>query len=221
MRRRQRHRKTHQKTLHVFFFEIPNLAFQVILWIPLTIITPAAPLTPCDHVWLIFLSHAQNTLSGLSVDLHDGQMRYRCFLDTHYHCYWCDYLDLTIVDGFFYVMLFNYWSVLMIFQRIFMVSGWFSCLFIGISLVFRVFHFFKFTIFNYATICWTIRADVFAMFSRFIDHHMELFPMVTNHQSRDAMYRSNLFVTLQAKEIIFLSNPGEWFSKFTMSFCWW
>ena len=92
---------------------------------------------------------------------------------------------------------------------------------LAFSLVFRVFHFFKFTIFNYATICWTSRADVFAMFSRFIDHHMQLFPMVTNHQSSDAMYRSNLFATLQAKEIIFLSNPGEWFSKFTMSFCWW
>ena len=28
-------------------------------------------------------------------------MRSQCFLDTHYHCYWCDYLDLTIVDDLF------------------------------------------------------------------------------------------------------------------------
>ena len=60
------------------------------------------------------------------LDLGDGQkfkamvffkaMCYRCFLGTHYHCYWCDYLDLTTVDGVFRCHAFfftNFWLVLM------------------------------------------------------------------------------------------------------------
>ena len=45
-------------------------------------------------------------------------MRSQCFLDTHYHCYWCDYLDLTIVDDLFRCYFF------------FTIIGWFSWFFI-------------------------------------------------------------------------------------------
>ena len=42
---------------------------------------------------------------GVGDGLFFEVMRCRCFLDTRYHCYWCDFLDLTIVyDVFFYLM---------------------------------------------------------------------------------------------------------------------
>ena len=43
-------------------------------------------------------------------------MRSQCFLDTHYHCYWCDYLDLTIVDDLFQCYCFFFLRLLVSFH---------------------------------------------------------------------------------------------------------
>ena len=49
-------------------------------------------------------------------------MRYWCFLDKRYYRYWCDYLDLTIVDDVFSIFGFScFWMVFMVlcFFRVF------------------------------------------------------------------------------------------------------
>ena len=60
-------------------------------------------------------------------------MRYWCFLDKRYYRYWCDYLDLTIVDDVFLIFGFScFWMVFMV-----------LCFFQGFSIL-------GFTIANYA-----------------------------------------------------------------------
>ena len=73
---------------------------------------------------------------------------------------------------------------------------WFSLFFISLILPSSTMRFF----------CWTIRADVFAMFSRFVDHYMRLFPMVTSHRSSDAIYHSSQFATPQGKKLFSCQN---------------
>ena len=50
-------------------------------------------------------------------------MWYWCCLDSRYHRYWCNYLDITIIDDVFrsFVFFLEFWLVFMIFQGIFLI----------------------------------------------------------------------------------------------------
>ena len=93
----------------------------------------------------------------------------------------CDYLDLMFFDAFQDFLL-----VLMIVQGIFML--------------FEVFHFFKLII--------VTNAIFFAkpsgrMFLRFIDHRIQLYPMVVNNWSSDAMfaiYHPSRYTTIKFRQ---------------------
>ena len=74
--------------------------------------------------------------------------------------------------------------VVMIFQDIFMASGWFLCFFQGI---FMVFHLLLFTIITITIAIFFVR-PLGQMFLRFIDHCMGLFLMVDKHRSSNVMF---------------------------------
>ena len=70
--------------------------------------------------------------------------------------------------------------------------------------IFMVFHYFSFFKWNHFQWCNFVAKPSEPIFLRFIDHHMRLFPMVTNHRSSDAMfamYRSSLLVKFSLKTL--------------------
>ena len=117
-------------------------------------------------------------------------MRSRCVLDKRHNRFWCDYLDLTIVDNVFrFYGLSRFLVGSQYICRFFIVSRWFW----RFLRYFHICWFFKFTI---IIICkFFLLNHLGPMFFRFIDLSMRLFPMAANHWSSDAMfamYRSSL-----------------------------
>ena len=71
--------------------------------------------------WLVVFLNVAFRLERWSNFWCDGNglffeaMRYWCFLDKRYYRYWCDYLDLTIVDDVFSIFGFScFWMVFMV-----------------------------------------------------------------------------------------------------------
>ena len=89
--------------------------------------------------WLVVFLNVAFRLERWSNFWCDGNglffeaMRYWCFLDKRYYRYWCDYLDLTIVDDVFSIFGFHFF-------------GWFSWFYV----FFQGFSILGFTIANYA-----------------------------------------------------------------------
>ena len=91
-----------------------------------------------------------------------------CFLDKCYHCNWCDYLDLTIVDDLFWCYGFSQFLVCIndfpsYFHGFSWVLGWFSQCFKVINGFSWFFNSFLFHHHQrcHLFFCQTIRTDVF------------------------------------------------------------
>ena len=74
------------------------------------------------------------------------------------------------------------------FRIFFMVSGYFL-LFLKVFSWFSIFQNLPLSTMQFFAKPWPI-------FLRFIEHHMQLFSMVANHRSSDAMYRSSLYLDI-------------------------
>ena len=123
--------------------------------------------------------NCRKNVTVIYLDLNHGEFCKRCDTDFFGH--------VTIATD----------TIIWTWTLFIMVSGWFFMVFQGN--LFKIFHFFKFTIVNDAIFCWNIRVHVFAMFFSFTDHRKWLFAMVANHQSIDAMfamYRSSLDISI-------------------------
>ena len=146
--------------------------------------TPLSHFHPSCWTWTVVKFVWWMMMQWRWVFLRSNEIPMQCiaiFLETRYHRYWRNYLDLTIIDDVF-------WRY-------------------DISQFLVGFHDFpRFFFINDAQ-------PTGPMFLRFIDHHMPLFPIVVNHRSNDAMYRSSLHLTFCS----FLTCQGRFISRNSLS----
>lgn len=133
----------------------------------------------------------------------------RCFLDKRYYRYWCDYLDLTIVDDVFSIFGFScFWMVFMV-----------LCFFQGFSIL-------GFTIANYAILL-LIYQDRY--FCHFIEVYWPSYAIICDGRHTSVkwcdvsfksipIYVDDLFADHPCLSSDYLPIPIDMISAFTMPF---